>query len=96
MVWINMSLNFADARERRLEQKKKELTQEKEELLRQSKSRETIMDGVKAQIELLTKVLCISKKALEYGTDLSLSAQTATDIQKKVDDVVKPIPVPAT
>lgn len=43
----------------RLEQKRKELTQQKEELLKQSKTKATIEDNVKSQIESLVKVCTI-------------------------------------
>lgn len=43
-------------RRRRLDRKVKELTQEKEELLKSSKVQSTTMDSVKVQIETLLKV----------------------------------------
>ena len=44
------------SRPRRLDRKVKELTQEKEELLKSSKTQATTMEGVKVQIETLLKV----------------------------------------
>jgi len=48
-------LNFELAERQRLEAKRKSLTQEKEVLLKQSKTRQTIMDNVKTQIDVLVK-----------------------------------------
>ena len=44
------------SRPRRLDRKVKELTQEKEELLKSSKVQSTTMESVKVQIETLLKV----------------------------------------
>ena len=40
----------------RLDQRRKELTQQKEDLLKQSKAKSTTMDNVKAQVDQLMKV----------------------------------------
>jgi THO complex subunit 5 len=66
-------LSFELAERQRLDLRKKELIQQKEDLFKQSKSKLTTMDSVKTQIELLMK--------------------TASDIQKKVDELVQPIPI---
>ncbi|KAH9482677.1 THO complex subunit 5-like protein [Psilocybe cubensis] len=68
-------LTFELAERQRLDLKKKELMQQKEELLKESKAKSTTMDSVKAHIETLMK--------------------TATEIQKKVDELVQPIPTQA-
>ncbi|KJA30261.1 hypothetical protein HYPSUDRAFT_175624 [Hypholoma sublateritium FD-334 SS-4] len=68
-------LSFELAERQRLDLKKKELLQQKEELLKESKTKSTTLDSVKVQIDLLMK--------------------TASDIQKKVDELVQPIPGPA-
>ncbi|KIM46171.1 hypothetical protein M413DRAFT_305729 [Hebeloma cylindrosporum] len=65
-------LSFELAERQRLDLRKKELIQQKEDLLKESKSKVTTMDSVKTQIDLLMK--------------------TASDIQKKVDELVQPIP----
>jgi hypothetical protein len=44
----------------RLDLKKKELIQQKEELLKESKTKVTTMDNVKSQIDMLMKVSPIS------------------------------------
>jgi len=64
-------LSFELAERQRLDQRKKELVQQKEELLKLSKTKLATMDHVKTQIDALTK--------------------TATDIKKKVDEIVLPI-----
>ncbi|CCM02496.1 uncharacterized protein FIBRA_04598 [Fibroporia radiculosa] len=70
-------LSFELAERQRLEQRHKELMKEKEDLLKESKTKFTTMDNVKAQIDSLIK--------------------TATEVQKKVSDLVQPIqPVEAT
>ncbi|KAL0579691.1 hypothetical protein V5O48_002321 [Marasmius crinis-equi] len=63
-------LSFELAERQRLDQKRKELIQAKEDLLKESKLKATTLDSVKAQIEMLVK--------------------TASDIQKKVDELVQP------
>ncbi|CAA7259777.1 unnamed protein product [Cyclocybe aegerita] len=63
-------LSFELAERQRLDLKKKELMQQKEELLKESKAKVATMDNVKSQIDLLMK--------------------TATEIQKKVDEIVQP------
>ena len=73
----------------RLEQKRKELAAKKEELLKQSKLKATIMDNVKAQVELLTKVGTFSIMGW-HPADTGF-VKTANDVQKKVDELVKPI-----
>ncbi|KAF8812419.1 hypothetical protein BYT27DRAFT_7231379 [Phlegmacium glaucopus] len=65
-------LSFELAERQRLDLKKKELMQCKEDLLKESKSKLSTMDNVKSQIETLMK--------------------TASEIQKKVDELVQPIP----
>ncbi|KAF8165330.1 Fms-interacting protein-domain-containing protein [Crassisporium funariophilum] len=65
-------LSFELAERQRLDLRKKELMQQKEDLLKQSKSKVSTMESVKAQIDMLMK--------------------TASDIQKKVDELVQPIP----
>ncbi|THG93618.1 hypothetical protein EW145_g8329 [Phellinidium pouzarii] len=66
-------LSFELAERQRLDAKRKELTQKKEELVKQSKAKAATMDNVKTQIDVLMK--------------------TASDVQKKVDDMVQTIPV---
>ncbi|KAF9485340.1 hypothetical protein BDN70DRAFT_871364 [Pholiota conissans] len=65
-------LSFELAERQRLDLRKKELLQQKEDLLKESKSKQTIMDNVKGHIDILMK--------------------TAVDVQKKVDELVQPIP----
>ncbi|EGO27529.1 hypothetical protein SERLADRAFT_382585 [Serpula lacrymans var. lacrymans S7.9] len=65
-------LSFELAERQRLDFKKKELATQKEELLKQSKSKLATMDSVKSQIDILMKA--------------------AADIQKRVDELVPPIP----
>ncbi|KAF9534311.1 Fms-interacting protein-domain-containing protein [Crepidotus variabilis] len=64
-------LSFELVERQRLDQKRKELIQQKEDLLKESKAKVSTLDNVKSQIELLVK--------------------TASEIQKKVDDLVLPI-----
>ncbi|KAF9568885.1 hypothetical protein CPC08DRAFT_739343 [Agrocybe pediades] len=66
-------LNFELAERQRLERKRKELAQNKDDLLKESKAKSATVDNVKSQIDLLYK--------------------TATDIQKKVDELVQPKPI---
>jgi THO complex subunit 5 len=65
-------LSFELAERQRLEARRKELMQSKENLLKQSRNKIVTLDSVRFQIENLMK--------------------TATDIQKKVDDLVTSIP----
>ncbi|KAJ7507829.1 Fms-interacting protein-domain-containing protein [Mycena galericulata] len=65
-------LSFEFVERQRLDKMKKELMQQKEELLKESKAKLATMDIVKAQIDTLVKV--------------------AADVQKKVDELVLPIP----
>jgi THO complex subunit 5 len=65
-------LSFELAERQRLDLKKKELMQQKEDLLAQSKNKNTTLDSVKLQIDTLVK--------------------TAAEIQKKVDELVLPLP----
>lgn len=65
-------LNFELAERQRLEARRKELVQAKEDLLKQSRSKAATLDTVRAHIDTLTK--------------------SATDIQKKVNDLVASIP----
>ncbi|TFK43516.1 Fms-interacting protein-domain-containing protein [Crucibulum laeve] len=64
-------LSFELAERQRLDLRKKELVQQKDELLKESKSKLATMDSVKTQIDVLMK--------------------TASEIQKKVDELVLPI-----
>ncbi|KAH6914891.1 Fms-interacting protein-domain-containing protein [Coprinopsis sp. MPI-PUGE-AT-0042] len=64
-------LSFELTERQRLDQKKRELIKQKEDLLRQSKAKAVTTDSVKTQIETLIK--------------------TATEAQKKVNDLVLPI-----
>ncbi|KAF9057563.1 Fms-interacting protein-domain-containing protein [Panaeolus papilionaceus] len=64
-------LAFELAERQRLDARRKELLQLRDELTKESKTKQTTMDNVKVQIDVLVK--------------------TATDIQKKVDDLVQPI-----
>jgi len=63
-------LSFELSERQRLDLRKKELLQQKEALLKQSKAKAATMDTVKSHIDTLMK--------------------TATDVQKKVDDLVQP------
>jgi len=79
-----------------LDLKKKELTQCKEDLLKESKSKLSTMDNVKTQIETLMKASSLSH-SLFISPLFILGAfffflQTASEIQKKVDELVQPIP----
>ncbi|RDB22608.1 THO complex subunit 5 [Hypsizygus marmoreus] len=65
-------LSFELAERQRLDLRRKELVQQKEDLLKESKSKAATMDSVKTQIDVLMK--------------------TASEIQKKVDQLVQPIP----
>ncbi|KAJ7771381.1 Fms-interacting protein-domain-containing protein [Mycena maculata] len=65
-------LSFEFVERQRLDKMKKELIQQKEELLKESKAKLSTMDSVKTQIETLVKV--------------------ASEVQKKVDELVLPIP----
>jgi THO complex subunit 5 len=59
-------LGFELVERQRLDRKVKELTQEKEELLKSSKVQATTMEGVKVQIETLLKAASeIGKKVEE-------------------------------
>ncbi|KAF8897549.1 Fms-interacting protein-domain-containing protein [Infundibulicybe gibba] len=68
-------LSFELAERQRLDLRKKELLQKKEELLKESKVKVATMDSVKSQIDVLMK--------------------TASEIQKKVDELVLPVNAPA-
>ncbi|KAJ7682786.1 Fms-interacting protein-domain-containing protein [Mycena polygramma] len=65
-------LSFEFVERQRLDKMKKDLMQQKEELLKESKAKLNTMDNVKTQIDALVKV--------------------AADVQKKVDELVLPIP----
>ncbi|KAJ6599051.1 Fms-interacting protein-domain-containing protein [Mycena vulgaris] len=65
-------LSFEFVERQRLDKMKKDLMQQKEELLKESKAKSNTMDSVKTQIETLVKA--------------------AVDVQKKVDELVLPIP----
>ncbi|KAJ3741117.1 Fms-interacting protein-domain-containing protein [Lentinula detonsa] len=67
-------LSFELAERQRLDLKRRELLQAKEELLKQSKANTNTLDGVKGHIDALVK--------------------TASEIQKKVDELIQPLPVP--
>jgi THO complex subunit 5 len=67
---------------------KKDLLQEKEELLKESKAKLNTMDNIKTQIEILVKV-CKNSDAI---TAYSSRGQIAVDVQKKVDELALPIP----
>ncbi|KAJ3736354.1 Fms-interacting protein-domain-containing protein [Lentinula guzmanii] len=67
-------LSFELAERQRLDLKRRELLQAKEELLKQSKVNTNTLDGVKGHIDALVK--------------------TASEIQKKVDELIQPLPVP--
>ncbi|KAJ7047358.1 Fms-interacting protein-domain-containing protein [Mycena alexandri] len=66
-------LSFEFVERQRLDKRKKELMQQKEDLLKESKAKLNTMDSVKSQIDTLVKL--------------------AADVQKKVDELVLPIPV---
>ena len=72
-----------------LDQKQRDLIQEKEELLKGSKVKSTTLDSVKTQIELLVKVGLSFFRSLQSTNDKL--PQAASEIQKKVDDIVQPI-----
>ncbi|PPQ98530.1 hypothetical protein CVT24_004021 [Panaeolus cyanescens] len=65
-------LAFELAERQRLDARKKELLQLRDDLTKESKTKQITMDSVKVQIDILVK--------------------TATDVQKKVDDLVQTIP----
>ncbi|KAJ8086634.1 hypothetical protein AAF712_001980 [Marasmius tenuissimus] len=65
-------LSFELAERQRLDQKRKELIQAKEEMMKDSKAKAATMENVKAQIDTLVK--------------------TASEIQKKVEELVQPLP----
>ncbi|KAG7096948.1 hypothetical protein E1B28_004346 [Marasmius oreades] len=65
-------LSFELAERQRLDQKRKEMLNLKEELLKEGKLNSTKLDNVKTQIDMLVK--------------------TAFEIQKKVEDLVQPLP----
>jgi len=69
-------LSFELAERQRLDLKKRQLLQQKEELLKESKAKVSTMDSVKSQLDMLMK--------------------TASEIQKKVDELVQPIPATST
>jgi len=64
-------LSFELAERQRLDQKQKDLIQQKEDLLRETKAKSSTLENVKTQIDFLVK--------------------TASEIQKKVDDLVLPV-----
>lgn len=76
-----------------LDLKKKELIRCKEDLLKESKSNLTTMDNVKSQIDTLMKArfFLISSPVNIYFIFLPSLLQTASEIQKKVDELVQPI-----
>ena len=59
---------------------------QKDDLLKESKAKTATMDNIKSQIELLIKVRHGATRPY-YGI-LIISFQTATEVQKKVDDLV--------
>ncbi|KAG6335638.1 hypothetical protein ID866_3454 [Astraeus odoratus] len=65
-------LSFELAERQRLDLRRKELTLQKEELLKHSKVKSATVESVKSQIDALVKA--------------------ATEIQKKVDELVPPLP----
>lgn len=67
----------------------KELTQQKEELLRDSKSKLVTMESVKVQIDTLVKVSHLLLLDISRPACLNVSLfQTASEIRKKVDELV--------
>lgn len=77
----------------RLDQKHKELLQQKEELLKESKAKHATMDSVKSQIDGLMKV-CFNR--LSTTIFLTHPLQNAMDVQKKVADLIAPLPSSAS
>lgn len=78
----------------RLDQKQKEMQQQKDELLKQSKAQAVTMENVKSQIDILVKVRfnldILVFAACAHST--MTTTQTATDVQKKVHDLAETIP----
>ncbi|KAJ7638828.1 Fms-interacting protein-domain-containing protein [Roridomyces roridus] len=58
-------LSFEFVERQRLDMRKKELIQQKEELLKESKAKLATMDSVKVQIDTLVKVACDVQKAVD-------------------------------
>ena len=59
LYYETVSITPANGMYNRLDQRLKQLTQEKDELLRQSKEKSTCADSVNAQLDLLLKVHCV-------------------------------------
>lgn len=73
----------------RLDQRRKELLEQKEELLKQNKTKLNTLDSVKAYIDALTKV------CFHYPSTLLVIhglVQTASETQKKLDELVVQVP----
>lgn len=73
----------------RLDQRRKELLEQKEELLKQNKTKLNTLDSVKAYIDALTKV------CFHYPLTLLVIhglVQTASETQKKLDELVVQVP----
>jgi hypothetical protein len=74
----------------RLDRKVKELSQEKEDLLKNSKSQAATTESVKMQIEALLKVALAFLSCLENPLYV-IVLQTASEIGKKVEELVPAI-----
>ncbi len=75
----------------RLDLRRKELVKEKEALLKESKAKLATMESVKSHIDTLMKVRWMCS-ARTYRKLICCALQTATEVQKKVHDLVEPIP----
>lgn len=78
----------------RLDRKRRDLLKQKEDLLKESKAKAATMESVRSQIELLIRVRHYSTRPSTAFS--SSSTQTATEVQKKVDDLVVPIQNPSS
>lgn len=65
---------------------------QKEELLKQSKTKLATVESVKLQIDTLMKVKLLSSL---YRPFALMASQAAADIQKKVDELVPPLVLPS-
>jgi THO complex subunit 5 len=67
------------------------LVQAKEELLKLSRTNVNTLDSVKSHIDVLVKVRNSLSLAISHLANMCLQ-KTASDIQKKVDELVQPLP----
>jgi hypothetical protein len=73
----------------RLDKKRKELQQQKDDLIKETKAKVAAIDNVRQQLDIFLKVSSIVTCTFPRGNESCL--QAATEAQKKVDDLIQPL-----